>query len=74
MRGAFGLQALDWTLSTGKTTAMMVRREVPGDREGVAAVHQAAFARLDGGHVPEVRWSTICVTTAISFLRCPSSP
>ena len=55
MRGAFGLQALDWTLSTGKTTAMMVRREVPGDREGVAAVHQAAFARLDGGHVPEVR-------------------
>jgi putative acetyltransferase len=38
-----------------ETVFVILRREVPNDRSAVFAVHTAAFARPDGGEVPEAK-------------------
>jgi putative acetyltransferase len=39
--------------SRSETVSVILRREVPDDRAAILAVHTAAFARSDGGDVPE---------------------
>jgi len=50
------LSLLDSDMSIrSETVFVILRREVPNDRSAVFAVHTAAFARPDGGEVPEAK-------------------